>query len=40
VVELRKVIFLGCTHVSIWALDTQEGTWAKKVGLASLKKLD
>jgi hypothetical protein len=39
-VELRKVIFMGHIHVSIWALDTQEGAWAKKVGLISLKKLD
>jgi hypothetical protein len=39
-VELGKVTFLGCIHVSIWALDTHEGTWAKKVGLALLKKLD
>jgi len=38
--KLGKVTFLGCTHVSIWALNIQEGTWAKKVGLASLKKLD
>jgi hypothetical protein len=27
-VELKKVTFLGCTHGSIWALDTQEETWA------------
>ncbi len=40
VAELGKVTFLGCTHVSIWALDAQEGAWAKKAGLASLKKLD
>ncbi len=39
-VELGKVIFLGHIHVSIWALDTQEGAWAKKVGLTPLKKLD
>jgi len=39
-VELRKVVFLGHIHVSIWALDTQKGAWAKKVGLTSLKKLD
>jgi hypothetical protein len=36
-VDLGKVIFLGCIHANIWALDTQEGAWAKKVGLASLK---
>jgi len=29
-VELGKVIFLGHIHVSIWALDTQEGAWAEK----------
>ncbi len=39
-VELGTVIFLGHIHVSIWALDTQKGAWAKKVGLTSLKKLD
>jgi hypothetical protein len=39
-VELGKVVFLGHIHVIIWALDTQEGAWAKKVGLTSLKKLD
>jgi hypothetical protein len=40
VAELTKVIFLGCTHDNICALDTQEGAWAKKVGLASLKKIN
>jgi hypothetical protein len=30
VVELMKVIFLGCIHDSIWALDAYEKTWAKK----------
>jgi hypothetical protein len=40
VAELGKVTFLGCTHANIWALDTQEGACVKKVGLASLKKLD
>jgi hypothetical protein len=40
VVELGKVTFLGCIYNSIWALDTQEGAWAKKVGLASLKKFN
>jgi len=40
VAELRKVTFLGCTHGSIWVLDTQEETWAKKVGLVSLEKFD
>jgi hypothetical protein len=40
VVELRNVTFLGCIHVNISALDTQEGAWAKEVGLESLKKLD
>jgi hypothetical protein len=40
VAELAKVIFLGCTHDNICALDTQERAWAKKVGLASLKKFD
>ncbi len=40
IVELGKVIFLGCIHASIWALDIQEGTWVKKVGLASLKKFE
>ncbi len=39
VVELGKVTFLGCTHTSIWALDIQEGAWAKKVGLSLLKNL-
>jgi len=38
--ELGKVTLLGCIHANIWALNTQEGAWAKKVGLASLKKLD
>jgi hypothetical protein len=40
VAKLGKVIFLGCTHIIIWALDIQEGAWAKKVGLALLKKID
>ncbi len=40
VAKLGKVTFLGCTHVIIWALDTQEGAWAKKMGLALLKKID
>ncbi len=39
-VELRKIVFLGGTHGNMWALDTQEETWAKKVGLVSLKKFD
>jgi len=38
VAEWRKVTFLGCIHGRIWALDTHEETWAKKVG--SLKKFD
>jgi hypothetical protein len=40
IVELGKVTFLGCFHISIWALDIQEATWAKKIGLTSLKKFD
>jgi hypothetical protein len=40
VAKLRKVTFLGCTHDNIWALDTQEETWAKKSSLVSLKKFD
>ncbi len=40
VVKLKKVTFMGCTRTNIWALETQEGAWAKKVGFASLKKLD
>jgi hypothetical protein len=39
-VKLGKVIFFGCTQVRIWALDIQEGTCAKKLGLESLKKFD
>jgi hypothetical protein len=39
-VELGKATNLGCIHGNIWALDTQEGSWAKKVGLASLKKFN
>jgi hypothetical protein len=38
--KLGKVIFFRSTQVIIWALDIQEGTCAKKVGLASLKKFD
>ncbi len=40
VVELGKMVFLGCTHGSFWALDIQEEAWAKKVGLVSLKKFN
>jgi hypothetical protein len=29
VAKLGKVTFLGCTHGSIWALDTHEEAWAK-----------
>jgi hypothetical protein len=39
-VEQRKVTFLGCIHNSIWVLDTQDETWAKKIGFTSLKKFD
>ncbi len=28
VVELKGITFLGYTHCSIWALDTQEEAWA------------
>jgi hypothetical protein len=38
--KLGKMIFLGCIHNSIWALDIREETWAKKVGLASLNKFN
>jgi hypothetical protein len=38
--KLGKVIFFGCTQVRIWTLDIQEGTCAKKVGLALLKIFD
>ncbi len=37
---LIVLIFLGYTPSSIWALDTQEEAWAKKVGLTSLKKFN
>jgi hypothetical protein len=38
--KLGKVTFFGCTQVRIWALDIQERTCAKKVGLELLKKID
>jgi len=38
--KLGTMIFLGCTHGNIWALDTQDEAWAKKVGIASLKKFN
>lgn len=39
-VKLRRVTFLGCIHGSIQALDIQKEAWAKKVGLALLKKFN
>ncbi len=39
-VELGKVTFLGCICGNIWALDIHKEAWAKKVGLAPLKKFD
>jgi len=38
--ELGKNNFLGYTHHSIWTLMKEEATWAKKVGLAKIRKLD
>ncbi len=38
--ELRKVIFLKYTHSSIWTLMKEVTNWAKKLGLAIIRKLD
>jgi hypothetical protein len=38
--ELRKIIFLGCTHGSIWTWMKEKVDWAKKIGLAKIRKLD
>jgi hypothetical protein len=37
--ELGKINFMGCMHGSIWTL-MKEGDWAKKIGLAQIRKLD
>jgi hypothetical protein len=38
--ELGKINFLGCTHGSIWIMMKEEANWAKKIGLARIKKLN
>jgi len=38
--KLGIMTFLGCTRGNIWALDIQDEAWAKKVGIASLKKFN
>jgi hypothetical protein len=38
--ELGKINFLDCTHGSIWTLMKEKANWAKKIGLAKIKKLD
>jgi hypothetical protein len=38
--KLGKINFLGCTRGCIWTLMKEEIDWAKKVGLAGIKKLD
>jgi hypothetical protein len=38
--ELGKINFLGCTHGSIWISLKEEAAWAKKIGLAKIRKLN
>ncbi len=38
--ELGKINFLDCTHGSIWIPMKEKANWAKKVGLAKIRKLD
>ncbi len=38
--KLGKINFLGYTHGSIWTLMKEEANWAKKIGLAKIRKVE